>query len=125
LGDKALNDGDALQVACTVSKGDLPMQIKWFFNGKILTADDDDNGGGGGSNGVVSVSKLGPRASFLSIAAVGPSHSGNYTCQAENLGGVNAYTAALQVNGTILSSRQFGCLRLISCSSYSVYLCFM
>lgn len=93
FGDTALNDGDTLQVACTVPKGDLPITVNWFFNGQLLQSDDN-----------MSVSKIGPRATFLSITSVGPLHSGNYTCRAENSGGSNQFTATLQVNGITCSA---------------------
>lgn len=97
FGNRPLNDGDSLQVACTVPKGDLPISIEWYFNGNLLKSDEN----------VISVSKIGPRASFLSISSVGPTHGGNYSCKAENVGGSNSYTTLLQVNGIFFFFRLY------------------
>lgn len=94
VGDKPLNDGDTLQVACSVPKGDLPITISWYFNGSPLQADEN-----------VVITKIGPRASFLSISSVGQNHRGNYTCKADNSGGSHSYTAPVEVNG-ILSNNE-------------------
>lgn len=77
-----------LQVACTVPKGDLPITFSWFFNGAPLQLDEN-----------VGVSRISPRASFLTISSVGQTHRGNYTCQATNSGGSHSFTAPLEVNG--------------------------
>lgn len=92
LGNGLLNDGDTVQAVCTVQKGDLPIIIEWFFNkanNKSLTTDDN-----------IAVSKVGNRASLLSISSVGRSNAGTYTCVATNDAGATSYAATLDVNGT-------------------------
>ncbi|KAF4517358.1 hypothetical protein B566_EDAN018819 [Ephemera danica] len=79
--------GDAAQVACHVTKGDRPLTISWYFDGKPLAP----------HMGVLST-LIGHRASFLSIPEVRPHHRGRYTCLASNQAGTAAFAADLHVN---------------------------
>lgn len=73
---------------CTVSSGDLPLEIEWKLFGEKLK----DYPG-------VSISSMGKRMSILAIEAVSWRHVGNYTCVARNIAGESEFTAPLLVNG--------------------------
>ena len=84
-----MDEGDFVHVSCIVTRGDLPLTISWSLQGDIV----------GANNGIVT-SQAGPRASFLSIAAVSHAHMGIYTCKATNEAGSNSFATELKVNGT-------------------------
>lgn len=88
FGEEPSNFGDSASVQCSVTSGDLPMNIFWTLNGneiqgwmKILT------------------SKLGKKSTSLNIDYVEGSHAGNYTCVASNKAATVNFTSQLIVNG--------------------------
>lgn len=74
---------------CLVTSGDLPIDFKWYFNGRPVKE----------YSGITTV-KLGNRNSVLNIDSVTGKHAGNYTCQASNLADLLNFTAELIVKGT-------------------------
>lgn len=77
-------------VMCTVNKGDLPINISWTLNGRILDSADG-----------VSIMQTNKRISQLSIDSASAEHTGNYTCIAQNLAGSASHTTSLHVNGNV------------------------
>lgn len=92
FGEEILNAGDTVSLTCTVSKGDLPLDISWELNGLVLTT----------SNGIL-ITRSGNRISMLSIDSVQAVHRGNYTCIAKNEAGKVWHTSHLNVNGRLLT----------------------
>lgn len=90
FGDEPSNPGESAGVQCMITKGDLPMTIKWILNSALLVS---------GENGV-SIVKLSPKTSVLNIPSVNEMHRGIYKCIAENSAGENSHTAEFVVNGT-------------------------
>lgn len=78
-------------LTCTVSKGDLPIQITWTLNGN-----DVEKYGG------VSVIRTNKRISQLSIDSASADHSGEYVCFVENPAGTASHSTTLHVNGKIV-----------------------
>lgn len=78
-----------MQLMCHVAKGDMPIQIKWLFNGRDLQ---------GSVLGVVT-QKLGDRSSFLTVPSVNAENNGSYTCMSLNAAGNYNHTAHLFVKG--------------------------
>lgn len=76
FGDKPSNFGDSASVQCLVTSGDLPIDFKWYFNGRPVKE----------YSGITTV-KLGNRNSVLNIDSVTGKHSGNYTCVAKTCSG--------------------------------------
>lgn len=72
---------------CTVTKGDLPLNITWQFNGHPVNRE----------AGITVMTMK--RFSTLNIDSVQDVHSGEYTCTANNLAGHAVYSARLNVNG--------------------------
>lgn len=88
FGDEPLNFGESASVQCTISGGDLPMEVVWKLNGNIIDSSID-----------VTTSKVGKRINFLSIDSVNAHHAGNYTCLAKNKAGEAENSALLIVIG--------------------------
>jgi hypothetical protein len=90
FGEEPADTQSMVSINCGVTKGDLPMIIKWLFNGKELNSGDND----------VIITKSGQRNSMLSIEAVNSNHVGNYTCVARNKAGFVQHSSELKVIGT-------------------------
>lgn len=71
-----------------MSEGDKPLRINWNFYGEELSSDMG-----------VSTMPVGDSMNVLFISSVTPSNRGNYTCVANNLAGIDSFTAQLLVNG--------------------------
>lgn len=102
FGDKPSNFGDSASVQCLVTSGDLPIEFKWYFDGRPVKE----------FAGITTV-KLGNRNSVLNIDSVTGQHAGNYTCQASNRADLLNFTAELAVKGIsmlecVLLNRTFG-----------------
>lgn len=83
-------------LTCTVSKGDLPINIIWTLNGNDVK-----------QYGSVSVVRTNKRISQLSIDSASADHSGEYVCIAQNSAGTASHSATLHVNGTIVFAFAF------------------
>lgn len=92
FGTEPVNDQEMVVVICTATKGDMPLDIQWYFNGSPVTS--------GGSGVVLSNTK---RTSQLAIESVTHRNQGNYTCVVKNNAGSINHTAELYVNGTSCS----------------------
>ncbi|CAF4862530.1 unnamed protein product [Pieris macdunnoughi] len=88
--DESVFAGESVQLNCHVSKGDLPLDIKWHFHGFENSS----------SHFGIMTTKMTSRTSFLSIATASASHSGNYTCVATNSAGSTNYSTVLNVHVT-------------------------
>ncbi|XP_023314212.1 hemicentin-2-like [Trichogramma pretiosum] len=86
--DRPANSGESMSATCSVSTGDFPLAITWYFDGQKLTESLLDDV-------VVSTSK---RRSLLEIESVGAHHAGSYKCSVENDAGTATHTAVLIVN---------------------------
>lgn len=86
--DEIINVGDAFNLFCQLSKGDKPIVIKWSFRGF------DD------SRDIQIVTKrISDKSSLLLISNASASHSGTYTCKADNNWGSSSYSTNITVNG--------------------------
>ncbi len=85
--------GQAAQVTCLVSEGDLPLDISWTYRGysnKSVT----ELG--------ISTSRFGQKTSMLLIESTNAEHRGNYTCTVKSLSPLqlfSQYTAELNIHG--------------------------
>lgn len=89
FGDEEFNMGDTISIACSVIKGDLPVNITWWLNNRTVNTYD----------GIV-VNVVNKKLSTLSVDYVTADHMGDYTCRAVNKAGVASFSAYLRVNGT-------------------------
>ena len=92
FGEEAINSGDAVMAVCFVTKGDLPITIKWIFNNKPI----------GQFDGITTIN-TNKRGNQITIDSVQDHHRGEYKCVAKNKAGVAEFSAFLNVNGTIFT----------------------
>lgn len=104
FGEGPAQTGQALNVQCFVSDGDLPLKIKWILNRKVLESDQD-----------VAILSIGKRGSSLTIEPVGANHAGNYTCYAQNFVGSTEFSSELKV---------IGCSRIFFHSNFNFFVFF-
>lgn len=83
--------GDTISIACSVIKGDLPVNIMWLLNNRSVVNYD----------GIV-VNQVNKKLSTLSIDYVTADHVGEYSCKASNKAGVASFSAHLKVNGILV-----------------------
>ncbi|XP_070160075.1 Down syndrome cell adhesion molecule 1 isoform X5 [Polyergus mexicanus] len=98
FGDEAANAGEMATVQCAVIKGDLPIDIIWSFNGRVIDtangAFDEHNY----DNSDIVISRGSKRASQLTIESVAARHAGEYSCTASNTAGTATHSSVLSVN---------------------------
>lgn len=75
---KSLHQGQRYTILCSVSKGDLPVTIKWYKDGRQISSASGLHPEFGG----IGVSAVTSFASNLVFDAIRPEHTGNYTCEA-------------------------------------------
>ena len=85
------NEGDSVSVACSVSKGDMPMEISWSFNSTPIDSSKDSR---------ITINRINKHLSTLSIDGTLARHAGEYSCSASNLAGSVSHSTTLSVNGT-------------------------
>lgn len=102
FGDEILNEGDTAAVQCLAAKGDTPMGLTFYHNGRPVNDEND-----------VSVIKSSKMAT-LSIEYLRAEHQGSYTCRAWNSAGQIEYTAELNINGQYDYIALFSCMKLCS-----------
>lgn len=89
FGEESLNKGDTASIQCTITKGDNPVVVEWYLNGKSIQELDG-----------IYIHTFGKRISSLRIDSVQAQHTGEYTCKASNIAGSTYYSTFLSVNGT-------------------------
>lgn len=89
FGDTPTNTGEMIGATCMVTKGDLPIEILWFFNDEPIHVRDD----------FVTIAKMNSRTSSLNIEEIKDKHRGSYKCVAKNKAGHAEIESTLFVNG--------------------------
>ncbi|XP_039751106.1 Down syndrome cell adhesion molecule-like protein Dscam2 isoform X5 [Pararge aegeria] len=87
FGDEPANAGDTVGLQCMVTKGDVPLNITWYLNGKDVNKIQG-----------ITVTKIGHKSSSVSIDSVSFIHTGSYTCYVRNQAGDANYSTELVVN---------------------------
>lgn len=77
-------------VNCAVNKGDLPIEINWLLNDKLIDIKTRSD---------IYISQTSRRTSMLNIDSINADHAGEYTCIANNSAGTVEFRAHLTVNG--------------------------
>lgn len=89
FGDTPTNTGEMIGATCMVTKGDLPIEILWFFRDEPIHVIDD----------FVTIAKMNSRTSSLNIEEIKDKHRGSYKCVAKNKAGHAEIESTLFVNG--------------------------
>ncbi|XP_036142511.1 Down syndrome cell adhesion molecule-like protein Dscam2 isoform X18 [Monomorium pharaonis] len=98
FGDEAANAGEMATVQCAVIKGDLPIDIMWSFNGRVIDIANGAFGEHNYDNPDIVISRSSKRASQLTIESVAARHAGEYSCTASNTAGTATHSSILSVN---------------------------
>lgn len=86
-----LTEGTRFSLACTVTKGDLPLTFLWTKNGALLDHD-------------VVVKSLDDFNDYLSITQIKVRHSGNYSCSVMNAAATVQITTSVKIDGELNKS---------------------
>lgn len=94
FGEEELNLDESVTAICSIIKGDIPITIWWKFHdgNEEMTYNLTTNDG-------IVITRTSQKISLLAIDAVKARHRGNYTCFAQNKGGVVQHSAYLAING--------------------------
>jgi hypothetical protein len=95
------NEGDSVSVACSVLKGDMPMDIEWAFNGSPIRSSADHT---------ITINRINKHLSTLSVDGAAERHAGEYSCTASNVAGSVGHTTVLAVNGTFIYLQMLFCI---------------
>lgn len=90
FGDRPMNQDEPVSISCTISGGDLPVNVTWTLNGAAIESWHE-----------ILTEKRGKRINVLMIDSLKAKHAGNYTCWAENVAAIAHHTSQLIVNGLI------------------------
>lgn len=106
--------GQAAQVTCLVSEGDLPLDITWTYQGSSNRSMMDLG---------ISTSRFGQKTSMLLIESTNAEHRGNYTCTAKSLSTLQLsshYSAELNIHGKHFQTKELNgiCSRLDMCMRF-------
>ena len=101
---KTLHEGQRYNVLCSVTRGDSPLTIKWFKDGRLLGPSTNHQVNMVSSSSAeysgINVIQITEYSSTLIFESLRPDHRGNYTCQASNRAGSAAITQSMIVHGT-------------------------
>lgn len=95
FGDDEMNLDDAVSAVCTVTKGDLPIDIWWTLS---ETDRQETRNLSKGDDGII-ITRNSQKNSLLNIDAVKSRHRGLYTCHAKNRAGISKHSTFLLING--------------------------
>nr|XP_024214190.1 Down syndrome cell adhesion molecule-like protein Dscam2 isoform X39 [Halyomorpha halys] len=87
FGSDPYEAGQFASLTCSVTQGDLPLNITWEYNNKTIDANSD-----------IVVMPAGRRMSTLSIESVSGRHAGLYSCIGVNRAGKDVHSSELLVN---------------------------
>lgn len=88
FGNDPYEAGQFISLSCSVTQGDIPLNISWLFNNKILNSSNE-----------ITITKAGKRTSTLLIESVSGRHAGIFSCIGENDAGKDIHSSELLVNG--------------------------
>ena len=81
--------GQPTRIMCTVTRGDLPIHLRWLKDGEIIP------------HGIGIELVIGAISGSLLITDPSTEHDGSYTCEASNLAAVVNYTTTLTIQGIV------------------------
>ncbi|KAI1289731.1 Down syndrome cell adhesion molecule-like protein Dscam2 [Halotydeus destructor] len=86
---KSLLQGQRYTILCSVSRGDMPLQIRWYKDGEEIRIPNF------AATGIMHVS---PFSSNLIFESLRSDHKGNYTCEVTNGVGSVSYTGQMVIH---------------------------
>ncbi|GFR28229.1 titin [Trichonephila clavata] len=85
-----VSEGRRTAVMCVITEGDVPLEFKWFKDGKSLQSEE----------GHFSIQMLDEFTSILTIKKLDSHSNGNYTCRVTNSAGSDEKSDVLVLRGT-------------------------
>lgn len=92
FGDEPSNTGDSVGVQCMANKGDLPIDIRWTFNGAPVVSGENS----------VTITRVNSRTSTLNIEYLSGGNRGTFKCIVNNRAGKTDYSSKLNINGLLI-----------------------
>ena len=83
-----MNQDEPVSISCTISGGDLPINVRWTLNGGEIESWHE-----------ILTETRGKRINVLMIESLKAKHAGTYDCIASNAAGIVKHTSELIVNG--------------------------
>lgn len=90
---------------CTVVRGDLPVAIRWFKDGRLIEAPPTTSGDSLGADssgdalGGLAIKYLDPYSSTLTFGSLQSHQRGSYSCEATNEAGRANQSSSLVIHG--------------------------
>ena len=97
---KNLTRGKRLRVICTVTEGDLPIEVEWWKDG-LKIGGSNPASAKFGSQGI-QVRSIDEYTSLLAISFLETTHAGNYSCVASNSVASFSRSATLTIRGEFI-----------------------
>ena len=97
---KNLTRGKRLRVICTVTEGDLPIEVEWWKDG-LKIGGSNPASAKFGSQGI-QVRRIDEYTSLLAISFLETTHAGNYSCVASNSVASFSRSATLTIRGEFM-----------------------
>lgn len=88
FGDEPMNQDEPISISCTISGGDLPINVRWTLNSEPIEPWHE-----------ILTEKRGKRIHVLMVESLKAKHAGKYTCLAENAAGIVEHSSELIFNG--------------------------
>ena len=83
-----------MSIVCSITKGDLPLNIWWSFTDVDTKVEHNLT-----TNDGVVITRSGNKLSLLNIESVKGRHRGIYKCVSSNRAGTTEFSAQLAING--------------------------
>ena len=90
----SLHSGQRYNMLCSITKGDSPIKIRWFKDGKPI----ESSGLKLNSIGI-EIIHVNEFSSTLTFESLRPDHRGTYSCLASNIAGTVQHNATMIIHG--------------------------
>ncbi|GFR28234.1 titin [Trichonephila clavata] len=101
-----VSEGSRTAVICVVTNGDVPLEFKWFKDGKSLQSEE----------GHFAIQLIDEFTSILTIKKLDSHSNGNYTCRVTNSVGSDEKSDILVMRGKIIEIEHLGYLDVTYCN---------
>ena len=100
---KNLTRGKRLRVICTVTEGDLPIEVEWWKDGLKIGGSQSHESPNSQFPGLgIQVRRIDEFTSLLAISFLETTHAGNYSCVASNSVASFLRSATLTIRGKFI-----------------------
>ena len=100
---KNLTRGKRLRILCTVTEGDLPIEVEWWKDGLKIGGSQSHESPNSQFPGLgIQVRRIDEFTSLLAISFLETTHAGNYSCVASNSVASYLRSATLTIRGEFI-----------------------